>query len=127
MPELAPEQELIRETVARLAADEIAPIAARIDAEDWFPEQVFRRLGEIGPELTLATCPPADEVLAVAAVLDRLAVVSELSAEVVKLRFFAGLSHEETASALGISHARARREWAYAKAFLYRELKPRIS
>ena len=48
MPELAPEQELIRETVARLAADEIAPIAARIDAEDWFPEQVFRRLGEIG-------------------------------------------------------------------------------
>lgn len=78
-------------------------------------------------EMTLATNPPADEVLAVAAVLDRLAAVSELSAEVVKLRFFAGLSHDETASALGISRARARREWAYAKAFLYRELKPRIS
>lgn len=48
MIELSPEQELIRDTVARLCADELAPLAARIDAEDWFPRDVFRRLGEIG-------------------------------------------------------------------------------
>ncbi len=93
----------------------------------------LKRGGNLGrvdfndPTLALATNPPADEVLAVATVLDRLAAVCELTADVVKLRYFAGLSHEETASALGISRARARREWAYAKAFLYRELRPRVS
>ncbi len=46
--QLSPEQELIRDTVRRLAEDELAPIAARIDAEDRFPREFFRRLGEIG-------------------------------------------------------------------------------
>jgi isovaleryl-CoA dehydrogenase len=45
---LTPEHELIRDTVRRLAEQELAPIAARIDAEDWFPRDFFRRLGEIG-------------------------------------------------------------------------------
>jgi len=45
---LTPEHELIRDTVRRLAEEELAPIAARIDAEDWFPRDFFRRLGEIG-------------------------------------------------------------------------------
>src|SRR5512145_1267365 len=45
---LTPEQELIRDTVRRLAEEELAPIAARIDAEDWFPRDFFLRLGEIG-------------------------------------------------------------------------------
>ena len=48
MLELAPEQELIRETVARFAREELAPLAARIDEEDWFPREIFRGLGEIG-------------------------------------------------------------------------------
>ncbi len=48
MVELAPEQELIRDTVRRLAQEELRPIAARIDADDWFPRDFFRRLGEIG-------------------------------------------------------------------------------
>jgi isovaleryl-CoA dehydrogenase len=43
-----PEHELIRDTVRRLAEEELAPIAARIDADDWFPRDFFRRLGEIG-------------------------------------------------------------------------------
>jgi isovaleryl-CoA dehydrogenase len=43
-----PEQELIRDTVRRLAEEELAPIAARVDAEDWFPRDFFLRLGEIG-------------------------------------------------------------------------------
>src|SRR5512145_3332055 len=45
---LTPEQELIRDTVRRLAEEELAPIAARIDADDWFPRDFFRKLGEIG-------------------------------------------------------------------------------
>ena len=48
MIELSPEQELIRDTVRRFSDEELAPIAARIDAEDWFPREAFRRLGEIG-------------------------------------------------------------------------------
>ena len=105
--------DLVVDHLRRRAAQKRGGNLERVDLDD--------------PGLALATHPPADEVLAVAAVLDRLAAVCELTAEVVKLRFFAGLTHEETASALGISRARARREWAYAKAFLYRELRPRIS
>jgi isovaleryl-CoA dehydrogenase len=48
MPELAPEQELIRETVARFSREEVAPRAASIDAEDRFPRDLFRSLGELG-------------------------------------------------------------------------------
>ena len=48
MLELSQEQELIRDAVARFARDEIAPLAARIDAEDWFPRELFRGLGELG-------------------------------------------------------------------------------
>ena len=46
--QLTPEHELIRDTVRRLAEEELAPIAARIDADDWFPREFFARLGEIG-------------------------------------------------------------------------------
>ena len=45
---LSDEQELVRETVRRLAEAELAPLAAAIDAEDRFPRDFFRRLGEIG-------------------------------------------------------------------------------
>ena len=48
MLEFSQEQELIRDAVARFASDEIAPLAARIDAEDWFPRELFRGLGELG-------------------------------------------------------------------------------
>ncbi len=48
MLELAPEQELIRETVARLCREEIEPLAAEIDEKDRFPREIFRKLGEIG-------------------------------------------------------------------------------
>ena len=46
--QLSPEQELIRDTVRRLAEDELAPIAAKIDAEDRFPAEFFAKLGEVG-------------------------------------------------------------------------------
>ncbi len=48
MAALTAEQELFRESVRRLCQQELAPLAARIDRDDWFPREIFRRLGEIG-------------------------------------------------------------------------------
>lgn len=57
-------------------------------------------------------------VLAVDESLAQLAAEDEQTARVVELRFFAGLSIEETAAALGLSRATAYRHWAYARAWL---------
>jgi isovaleryl-CoA dehydrogenase len=48
MMELTPEQELIRDSVRRLCAEELAPLATRIDRDDWFPAEIFRKLGALG-------------------------------------------------------------------------------
>jgi RNA polymerase sigma factor (TIGR02999 family) len=61
-------------------------------------------------------------VLDIDAALDRLAAESPVKSELVKLRYFAGMTIEEAATALGISRATADRYWAYAKVFLYTEL-----
>jgi RNA polymerase sigma factor (TIGR02999 family) len=54
--------------------------------------------------------------------LNRLAEVAPEKAALVNLRFFAGLSIEESATALGISISKAKRHWAFARAWLYGEL-----
>ena len=54
--------------------------------------------------------------------LDKLAVQDPQSAELVKLRFFVGMSYAEAAEALGISERTTKRQWSYARAWLYREL-----
>lgn len=69
----------------------------------------------------------ADEVLRVHQALDGLAAESPVKAELVKLRFFGGLSHQEAAQALGISRATADRYWAYAKAWLFAALEDQDS
>ena len=61
-------------------------------------------------------------ILAVDEALDRLAVEDKRKRDLVELRFFAGLTLDEAASALDISLRTAKRDWAYAKAWLYREL-----
>jgi RNA polymerase sigma factor (TIGR02999 family) len=66
--------------------------------------------------------PPADDLLAVDEALGQLAQEDPVKAELVKLRCFAGLSHQEAAEALGISRATADRYWAYAKSWLYCKL-----
>ena len=66
--------------------------------------------------------PPAETLLALDEALDRLAAEDPVKAELVKLRCFAGLSHQEAAQALGISRATADRYWAYAKSWLYCQL-----
>jgi RNA polymerase sigma factor (TIGR02999 family) len=61
----------------------------------------------------------ADELLALHEALEKLERESPAKAELVKLRYFAGLTHQEAAEALAISRATADRYWAYAKVFLY--------
>lgn len=64
----------------------------------------------------------SEELLAVSDALALLAAESPVKADLVKLRYFVGMSHQEAAAALGISRATADRYWAYAKAFLYSAL-----
>jgi RNA polymerase sigma factor (TIGR02999 family) len=62
---------------------------------------------------------PSEGLLALDEALDRLAEEDAQKAELVKLRYFAGLSGEEAAHCLGLSRATAARHWAYARAWLY--------
>jgi len=69
-------------------------------------------------------CAPDDDLLALDEALARLASQEPTKAELVKLRYFAGLSLDEAAEALGISRATAKRYWTYARAWLYAEIDP---
>jgi RNA polymerase sigma-70 factor, ECF subfamily len=64
----------------------------------------------------------AIDLVALDEALERLAAIDPEQARLVELRFFGGLTVEETAAALGISPATVKREWALAKGWLYREL-----
>jgi len=68
--------------------------------------------------------PPID-VMALDEALERLVRVDPRQSRIVELRFFAGLSVEETAEVLGISRATVKRDWATAKLWLYNELTSR--
>jgi RNA polymerase sigma factor (TIGR02999 family) len=65
---------------------------------------------------------PDDELLALDDALNKLASVDERAAEVVKLCFFVGLTQEQAAKELGVSLATAERLWAFARAWLFREM-----
>jgi RNA polymerase sigma factor (TIGR02999 family) len=62
---------------------------------------------------------PDEDVLALDEALAKLARAAPAKAELVKLRYFAGLSLEEAGRVLGISHRTAKRHWVYARAWLY--------
>jgi RNA polymerase sigma factor (TIGR02999 family) len=64
----------------------------------------------------------ASEVLALDEVLKQLALIDPQQSRIVELRFFGGLTVEETAEVLHLSPATIKREWSTAKAWLYREL-----
>jgi RNA polymerase sigma factor (TIGR02999 family) len=66
---------------------------------------------------------PADDLLALDEALTRLALEDPAKAELVKLRYFAGLSVDEAAQTLGISRATAARYWDYARSWLFSELR----
>ena len=75
---------------------------------------------DLDESLALNTSP--DELLALDEALEKLAREDPVKAKLVKLRCFAGLSHQEAARALGISRPTADRYWAYAKTRLYCEI-----
>jgi RNA polymerase sigma factor (TIGR02999 family) len=72
--------------------------------------------------VNIACVLPDDQILAVDEALDRLAVDNSRAADVVKLRFFAGLTEAQVAENLGVSVATVERTWAFARAWLYQEI-----
>jgi RNA polymerase sigma factor (TIGR02999 family) len=74
-------------------------------------------------EVSLRSPDRPDAVLALDESLTRLETLDSRQARIVELRYFGGLSAEESAQVLGISPATVRREWVSAKAWLYGELK----
>lgn len=94
-------------------------------------EQARRKRSEKGggklvraalPAELLKAPEPSEELIDLSEALDRLALADPAAAELVKLRFFAGLTAREAAEVLGIPPRSADRLWAYARAFLYREM-----
>ena len=63
-----------------------------------------------------------DQILALDEALKKLESLEERSSKIVELRYFSGLTIEETAEVLNISPATAKRDWNFAKAWLYREI-----
>ncbi len=74
-------------------------------------------------EAELVFASEDDQLLAVNDALDKLAARNKLEAEVVKLRYFLGMSREEVAEAIGISVRTADNYWVHARLWLFRELK----
>lgn len=70
----------------------------------------------------VSTRPPDANLLAIDGALERLAGEDARKARVVELRFFGGLSMDETAQALGVSLRTVHNDWAFARAWLYRAL-----
>ena len=73
-------------------------------------------------EQSLATS--SQDILGVDEALERLAMLDARQARVVELRYFVGLSIEETAAVIGASIATVKRDWMVARAWLQRELSP---
>ena len=73
-------------------------------------------------DLEVAGASDDARVLSVNDALEKLAAVDEEKAQLVKLRYFAGLTLEEAAAALDIAEPTARRWWAYARAWLLKEM-----
>jgi RNA polymerase sigma factor (TIGR02999 family) len=70
----------------------------------------------------LAANDDPQQILSLDRSLMRLQEHDPVSAEIVRLRFFAGLTVEQTAAAMGVSESSVKREWTYARAMLYRVL-----
>ena len=75
------------------------------------------------PEVASALVESDDKVLAVNEALEKFATLDPEKAELVKLRYFIGMTIEEAAEGLGISERTAKRYWAFARAWLHEEIK----
>jgi len=65
---------------------------------------------------------PSDDLIALDEALDRLAEMDKTKADLVKLRYFAGLTLEQAAAVLDLPERTAKRYWAHARAWLYRQV-----
>jgi len=75
-------------------------------------------------ESAIVAAEPAEDVLALNDALEQLAGFDSVAADLVRLRFFAGLNMTEAAQALGISVRSAHDIWAYARSWLHRKVRP---
>jgi len=75
------------------------------------------------PEIASAVTEPDDKVLAVNEALEKFARLDPEKAELVKLRYFVGMTVEEAAEALGMSERTAKRHWTFARAWLHEEIR----
>lgn len=86
----------------------------------------FKRRGDLNrvdlDKLEVTVHDPPDELIALDEALNQLAQEHPQKAQLVNLRYFGGLTHKEAAQALGISTSTADRHWAYARAWLYRQM-----
>ncbi len=98
----------------------------RILVEHARRKQSLKRGGEFEreelTEATLVLNAPPDELLAVNDALEKLAAEDPGAAELVKLRYFVGMTMEESATALNLAPRSAERLWTYARAWLQREI-----
>lgn len=76
---------------------------------------------ELNESMLVLTAPP-DELLAVHEALDKLALRDSAAAELVKLRYFIGMTMEEAAAVLSLSKRTAENLWTYARVWLHREI-----
>jgi RNA polymerase sigma factor (TIGR02999 family) len=77
-------------------------------------------------DATAVAALPDLDIVALDEALERLAEFDEQQSRIVELRFFSGLTVEETAEVLSISPATVKRDWSMAKAWLHREIKNEI-
>ena len=77
---------------------------------------------ELGDQALTVEPPPTTDLISLDEALEKLEARDKRKADVVMLRYFAGLSIEETAAALGVSPATVKNEWTFARAWLHREM-----
>jgi RNA polymerase sigma factor (TIGR02999 family) len=81
-----------------------------------------RQRVELG-DVELGADAPSDDLIALDEALTRLAEIDPVKAELIKLRYFAGLTVEQAAQALGFSETTAKEHWRFARAWLYRQIR----
>ncbi len=98
----------------------------RILVENARRKQRIKRGGELQrvdlDDAGLGISGPSDDLVALDEALEKLERADKVKADLVKLRFFAGLTGEQAAEVLGISHNTADRYWAYARSWLHLEI-----
>ena len=127
--ELSEEHRQVADVIREFGETEIKPFATAWDRDEVFPMETVKKLGRLGflavslPEDVGGGMRINDELLGLDVALTRLADVDAKLAQVVELRYFAGLSEMEIATLLKRSERSIRRDWQKARMFLLASLK----